>query len=159
MYKFLIKNGQSLAFLLGAGISILFGILIFVGIKDRSLPEMTNDALMETTIFNFGIQASIALILIAAFLVFVVFAIAGLVRDFKGSLKVLLGIGIILLIFFIFYSISQPEAAGKIKELVDERGMSDSVSKFISAGIKTTGTLLGLTVVIWVFSELRNALK
>ncbi len=159
MYKFLINRGQSIAFIVGAGISILFALLIFLGIKDRDVVQMSNEALIETDIFNFGIYAAIALVVLAAFLVFIVFAFAGLIRDFGSSKKVLIGVGIIVLLFVIFYSTSQPETAGKLKALADEFGISDNISKFISAGIKTTGTLLGLSLVIWLFSELRNALK
>lgn len=159
MYKFLINKGQTLAFVLGAGISIIFAILIYVGIKDRSMAEMSNESLIETDIFNFGIFAALGLIILAAVLVFVVFALAGLVRDFKSSLKVLLGIAIILGIFGIFYAISTPDETGILARLAGEFNISDHISKFISAGIKTTLTLLGLALVIWLFSELRNALK
>ena len=159
MYKFLIKNGQSIAFLVGAGISILFGILIYFGIKDRTLPEMSNEALIQTDIFNFGIQASIGLIALAAILVFGVFAVIGLFRDFQSSRKVLLGVALIVIIFIVFYYTSEAETSGKIKTLMDINGISDNVSKFISAGIKTTVALLVLSGIIWVLSELRNALK
>ena len=159
MYKFLINKGQSLAFMLGAGLSILFAIIIFMGVNDRDMVQMSNEALMETDIFNFGIYAAIVLIIIAAFLVFVVFALAGLARDFRSSTKVLVGIAIIAVLFLIFYATSQPETTGKLKDIADEFAITDGISKIISAGIKTTGTLLGLSLVIWLFSELRNALK
>ena len=159
MYKFLINRGQSLAFIIGAGISILFAILIFVGIKDRDLAQMSNESLIQTDIFNFGIYAAIALVVFAAFLVFVVFALTGLARDFKSSRKVLIGVALIALLFVIFYSTSQPETAGKLGAISDEFGISDKISKSISAGIKTTGSLLGISLLIWLFSELRNAFK
>lgn len=148
-----------MAFILGAGISILFAILIFVGIKDRDVAQMSNEALIETDIFNFGIYAAIGLIVLAAVLVFIVFAVAGLVRDFRSSLKVVLGIVVILILFGIFYAVSSPDETGKLAALAGEFDISDNISKFISAAIKTTGTLLGLALVIWLFSELRNALK
>lgn len=159
MYKFLINKGQSVAFIAGAGISILFAILIFIGIKDRDIVQMSNEALIETDIFNFGIYAAIALVVLAAFLVFVVFGLTGLFRDFASSKKVLIGVAFIALLFVIFYSTSQPETVGKLKAIADEFGISDKISRLISAGIKTTGALLGLSLVIWLFSELRNALK
>lgn len=159
MYKFLISKGQTMAFVLGAGLSVIFAILIYVGIKDRDVAQMSNEALIETDIFNFGIYAAISLIVIAAVLVFVVFAIAGLFRDFRSSLKVLAGIVLILVLFGIFYAVSTPDETGILARLAGEFDISDNISKFISAGIKTTLTLLGLALVIWLLSELRNALK
>ncbi|GLR16655.1 hypothetical protein [Portibacter lacus] len=159
MYKFLINKGQTLAFILGAGLSIIFALFIYIGIKDRDLAQMSNEALIETDIFNFGIYAAIALIALAAVLVFVIFAIAGLLRDFKSSLKVLIGIGLILVLFFIFYTVATPDETGILARLAGEFDISDNISKFISAGINTTLSLLGLALVIWLFSELRNALK
>jgi hypothetical protein len=159
MYNFLINKGQTLAFVLGAGLSVVFAILIFVGIKDRDAAQMSNEALIQTDIFNFGIYAAIGLVVLAAFLVFVVFAIAGLARDFRSSLKVLLGIVAILVIFGVLYAISVPEQSGIIGKLSDEFNISDNISKFISAAINTTMTLLSLALVIWLVSELRNAFK
>jgi len=158
MYKFLISKGQTVAFILGAGISILFGVVCYMGIKDRSLAEMSIDSLIETDIFNFGIKAAIGLV-VAAVVILLIFAILGLFTNFKGSLKVILGLAVIAGLFGIFYAISQPEESGILVRLAQEFDITDSISKFISAGIKTTITLLGLALVIWVFSELRNALK
>ncbi len=159
MYKFLISKGQSLAFIVGAGLSVLFALIIFMGIKDRDISQMSNEALIQTDIFNFGIYAAIALIVIAAFLVFGVFALMGLFRDFGSSKKVLLGVGLILVMFAIFYGIAKPDEVGKLAELADVFSISDNVSRFITASINTTGALLGISLIIWLFSELRNALK
>ena len=158
MYKFLINKGQTVAFVLGAGVSILFAIVIYMGIKDRGLAEMSIDSLVKTDIFNFGIQASIGLILLAV-LILVIFAVRGLFTNFRGSLKVILGLGVIVGLFGIFYAISTPDKGGILGRLAQEFNITDGISKFISAGIKTTLTLLVLALVIWVFSELRNAFK
>ncbi|WP_235299148.1 hypothetical protein [Portibacter marinus] len=158
MYKFLISKGQTLAFVLGAGLSILFAVLIYLGVKDRSLAEMSIDSLKETTIFDFGIKAALALIGLAI-LALLIFGIISLFTNFKGAIKLLIGLAIIVGLFFLFYTISVPEESGILARLADEFAITDNISKFISAGIKTTLTLLGLALVIWLFSELRNALK
>ena len=119
---------------------------------------MSIDSLKETDIFNFGINASIGLVL-AAVVILLIFAVLGLFTNFKGSMKVILGLAVILGLFGIFYAISTPEESGILVRLAQEFNITDSISKFISAGIKTTIALLGMALVIWVFSELRNALK
>ena len=158
MYNFLIRKGQTLAFILGAGLSILFAVLIYLGVKDRSVAEMSIESLKETSIFDFGIQASLGLIGLAI-VALIIFGIISLFTNFKGAIKLLIGLAIIVGLFFLFYAISVPEEGGIIGRLSDEFAITDSISRFISAGIKTTLTLLGLAVVIWLGSELRNALK
>ena len=158
MYKFLINKGQAVSFIVGAAISGIFALFIFMGIKDRDASQMSIESLIETDIFNFGIYASIVLI-VATVIVIALFAVRGLFTDWKSSRKVILGVAVILGIFLILYAMSAPETSGKLKALADEFGITDNISKGITAGIQTTGALLALTAVIWVLSELRNALK
>ena len=72
-----------------------------------------------------------------AILIAVAFGIYGLVTNIKGSMKVILGLLGIIVLFTILYVTSDVETAGRLGMLTEKFEVSDTVSKLISAGIKT----------------------
>ena len=99
MYKFLTKNGQLIAFGVGALIAVIFLAMAFSGLDEfNSLVSMKKGH--ESNIFNFGISASIFLIVVC-FLLMIVFGVYQVATNFKSSMKGIIGFAVILLIFIV----------------------------------------------------------
>ena len=156
MYKFLSKYGQLSAFLLGALITVIFLISVFSGAETFSqLPE---EEQVQSGIFNFGLYGAIALIVICAILA-LFFGLVYTVLHPKQSMKAIIGIVALIVIFFIGYSAADPDASGALAQTILEFNIQDTASKLISAGIITTGVLGGLAVASLILFELYNIVK
>lgn len=167
MYKFLTKQGTTVAFLVGTFLILLYLVLAFTGLGDAGYDVGTDlvpiakgeEGVKNLNFFNFGIYSAVALVVIAAVLAFIVFGITGLLKFPKNSIKFLAGFGVLAVLFLIFNSMGEVETAGKLGMLHEKFKISPSVSKLISGGIMTTLTLIVAAAVVIVFSEVRNAFK
>jgi len=161
MYKFLSKNGQTLAFLLGV---LLVGIFLISVISGLDTWSPTSDNKYDTGIFNFGITAARTLIIIAA-LGMLVFGLFHVATNFKGSIKGIIGFAILLGIFFLAYNSASGEVEPFIKGAVENFEGSQGVDlttsnlKFIGGGISTALILSVLAAAAFVLSEIRNLFK
>lgn len=106
---------------------------------------------MENFIVNVALPATIVVVLIAAAL-FVVSLLVGIFQNIKGSAKLLIGLAVILLTYFISYATASdfnptsiPMTAGAVKSVV--------------AGINTMVTMVILAVVSWMGMAIYNAVK
>ncbi len=143
-YKYLAKYGQSLAFGGGALLIVIFFLIVLIAGQDAAL--------------NFIIWAGIVL-LVLTIVALVGYALYHVIRDPKDSAKGLIGLGAMLLLFFILYLVSPAETTGKIGALREEFSISDNLMKAISSGILTTFVLAILGVGAFVYSEVRNLFK
>jgi len=150
MYKLLTEKGQLFALLLGIVAIAIAMLSIVTGIKGAGYSTSDDlNAIMKSNpeasfdFFNPAITVVMILIVIALVAWFT-FSIWLLIKDPKGSLKFLMGIGGILVLFFIMYSMSDAEHAGRLGMLVQKFDVSDNVSKLISGGVKTA--VLGIVV-------------
>lgn len=158
MYKTLTKNGQMFAFGLGLLLTLAFLGSIFSGIDAFNAFGEKDPARYDTTIFNLGIYAVIALaVLCAAAMLF--FGIYQVATDIKGSMKGLIGFGVLLAIFGIAYSTATVETGGIWDGLYKNFEVSAGNSKFISGAIATCLAMVGIAVVSFVLSEIRNFFK
>ncbi|MCO6491586.1 MAG: hypothetical protein J5I98_24430 [Phaeodactylibacter sp.] len=161
MYKFLTKNGQALAFGLGVLITVIFLVTVLSGVGEfTALPEEEQD---QTGIFNFGLGGAIALTIIAA-LALLAFGLFQIASDFKGSMKGIIGFGILLVIFFVSYSMASGEASPYIQGAINKFEEAGAVFtsnnlKFISGGISTAVALVVIAAIAFVFAEVRNLFK
>ena len=161
MYKFLSKNGQTLAFLLGVVLVGIFLASVLSGIGDWN-PNSDNK--YDTNIFNFGLTAARGLIIIAA-IGMIVFGLFHVLTNFKGSIKGIIGFAILLAVFFIAYNSASGEAEPFIKGAVENFEGSQNVTmtpgnlKFIGGGISTTIILAAVAAAAFVLSEIRNLFK
>ncbi len=100
MYKFLTKNGQTISFFVGLAITVVFFIIILMGLDEFSLLDPKTTA-RESNLFNFGINAAVGLIAICT-IGMIAFIILNVITNFKGNIRrLLIGIGVVLIIFFI----------------------------------------------------------
>lgn len=159
MYKTLSKNGQGIGFLLGAVITILYVLIMSAGWgKFSSLAEDAPER-YDTTIFNFGIFAAIALVIIGVIIV-ALFGVAQMASDPKAALRGIVGVGVLVGIFLVSYTTASGEATGPLAKSVENAGgLSSNALKLISGGI-TTSIILALAAAAAILvSELRNFFK
>lgn len=156
MYQFLTKYGTGVAFGIGLLVTLIFLIPTLSGIGGfNALPEEQQGT---TTIFNAGLMAAIGLIILC-FAISLLFGIYQLATNPKGALKLIISLVLMAVIFFVLYSVSQPETNAKMVELAKTFNITDGVSKFISAALWTVIALAGIAAGAFVVSEIRNLFK
>ncbi len=156
MYNFLVKNGQSLAFIIGTVLTILFLVFALSGMESfLALPEEEE---ATTNIFNFGISSAIALAVIAL-IAWVLFSLFQIATNIGGSMKGVLGAAVLVAVFLAAYFSGTVESSGTIFEAAQKQGVTDANSKFISGGITTALILVAIAAVSFVLFEIRNFFK
>lgn len=143
-YKFLSKYGQLIGFALGAVPILLFVLIFLIGGEDAAI--------------NFELYAGIVL-LIVGIIVLVGFGLYQTLANPKGSMKGLLGIGALLVVFFVIYLTATPETVGSIAETRTEFNISDSQTRFITGGIGLAIILSVGAALVFFYSEVRNLFK
>lgn len=157
MYKFLALHGQRLAFGIGTLIIVIFMVIVNLGISD--FRELSKEEQINSNIFNFGLNASIFLI-VATTLAMVGFGIYQILSNFKTSYKGLIGFGALALVFIIAYVTASGEATGEIAKAVDKvGGISPNELKFISAGVSASIIISIAAFGTFILAEVRNFFK
>ena len=167
MYAFLNKYGQALAFGIGVLITIIFLGTIFSA-DDAVFDTLQGDnRSYETDIFNFGMYAAIALAVIA-FVAALLFGLAQVAQNPKGSLKGIIGLIVLGLIVFIGYSTANGEIAQESAEIQgaiekfetsQETDFTGGNLKFISGAILAALVMIGLSIVTLVVFGIRGLFK
>lgn len=164
MYNFLIKHGQLIALAVGALGIIVFLINALSGLSSMGIDYSTNlydldkEVVNQISGFNFGLYLAIVLIIIAA-AAWILFGVYRFASHPASSIKGIIPFAIIVVLFFILYASSTAETSGRIWETAQQFNISEGVSKLISGALWTAVALIGLALVILLFSEIRNALK
>ncbi len=160
MYQFLSKKGSTVAFVLGAALSIIF--LAIVLSESESLSSFGDDlpGLKEKHIdlFNFGIFSAIALAVLTA-VAAVAFGLLQMLGDIKGSLKGLIGIGALIVLYLVFSSTATHETVGDLAETMKTFEIDEARSKMITGAIWTTLIAGIVGVGSLVIFEVVNAFK
>ena len=153
-------------FLLGVALVAITLLSVIMGIDSAGYTVgedfnkmMKADGNTETFEF-FNLVAYIPPILVIAIIaIMVIFGIIQLVKNPKGSMKILVGLAVVAILAFIFYSTSESESTGRLGLLIDKFEVSNTASKMISAGLKTVLSLFGGAIVLMFASEIRNLFK
>ena len=157
MYKFLTKNGQLIAFGLGLLITLIFLGVAFGGLDDFN--ALADDERNTSNLFNFGINAAVALAVICA-IAMLVFGLLQIVTNFKSSTKGLIGLGIIVIIFLVgYFNADIANESGAVLNSIETMEVDNSSFKFISGGIITALVMSGLALLVFVVSEILNFFK
>ncbi len=178
MYNLLSKYGQ----VIGLGIGLFFTLIFFgmIAANGSTLDEAANMSaregiayLSETSIFNVGLYAVIILTILSA-LAMLVFGVMGIARDPKGSMRSLIGLGALAVIFLIAFMIAKGMGDGdgvmaaitKFNGLIEGENPSDAFSfitpgksGFIGGALITTMILGGLSFLGLVVSEVMNLFR
>lgn len=160
MYKFLVNNGQRLAFGLGIAITAVFLFSVIGGLNQFN--ELPEEDQVTTSIFDAGITGAVVLIIIAA-VALVAFGLFQVLGDLKGSLKGIIGLAVLLAIFFIAYSSANGAASNEIDPIrgAIERvgGIDPGNLKFIGGAIVTAMVLVGTAFASFILAEIINFFK
>lgn len=166
MYKLLVKNGQLFALLIGVGVIAVYLFSVLGGLSSAgySMSDDLNQIMKSNpdadfSFFNAGISLTIALIALAL-IAAVLFGLWQLVTSPKNSIRVIIGVAVLLGLFFILSQTSVVEDIGsKIGALVQKENISEGISKFISGGIKTTFILVAAAFLSAIVFEIINLFK
>jgi len=161
MYKFLNKNGQTLAFGLGLLVTIIFMVGAFPTAGEFDFESMSDEEISKIGIFDFGLKAAIGLAILTA-VALVLFGLYHIATDLKGSVKGLIGIAALGGLFFVAYSMADGVATGSIAGAVEKFAasgngeISEANLKFIGGGITTTVILVVVAAASFVVAEVVN---
>ena len=165
MYSLLAKRGQLFAILLGVLVVAIFLGSVIGGLSSAGYDMGTdlnqvlkNDPNQSFSFFDIGLQLTMALIAIAAILA-VLFGLYQMLTNIKGSLKGIIGLGVIAAMFFAFYSSAPDDLTGPISGVLQQFDISAGVSKFISGSLWTTIILAVLSMGAMFIMEIWNMFK
>jgi hypothetical protein len=156
MYNFLSRYGQLFAFGLGAILTAIFFVTVFTNVEGFS--DLSESEQAESTVFNFGLYASIVLTIVCAAAILIAGVIFTILTP-KQSLKALIGLAVIIVIFFVSYNMADPKGIGSLARTILEEGIQEGSSRFISGAISTALVLGAGAVLALVVSEVSNLLK
>ncbi|MCP3930524.1 MAG: hypothetical protein GY705_15645 [Bacteroidetes bacterium] len=154
MYKFLSKNGEMLAFGVGIVITILFLIIAIAGVDGFN--ALGKEERGTTSIFNFGLYAAMALTVICG-IAAIFFGLVQAISNPKGSLKGLIGIAALVIIFFIVRAMAGSDEP--IQATIDRFNVSPGQSTYISGALWVAILMAIIAAVAFVLSEIRNFFK
>lgn len=156
MYKFLTKHGTGAAFGLGLLVTVIGLIVIISGLGEYSL--LTEDERPTSNIFNVALYGTFVLLIISVIAV-IVFGVIQLASSPKAAIRFLSALAVIVLLGFLFYSLSDVETSGKVYERIQEGELTGGVSKILNGALWTTLALAGIAVLGIIFGEIRNLFK
>ena len=164
MYKLLNKHGQALASGLGVLVIAIFFISVIIGHNSAGydmgtdLNAMGPEVKRSINFFDPGLKITMGLVVVGA-LAWAIFGIYNLISSPKDSMKFIIGFGVVLVLFIIYYNTSESETTGRVYFLIQREGISETISKLISGGLKITLTLAVLAAAFMVVSAIRNFFK
>lgn len=158
-YQNLVKKGPMYAFLATVVLIIIALIPIFSGMEAFSgLPTADQPYSPQGDIFYTSLYITVILLVLSVAAA-VLLSLFQVVSNPKGALKGLLGFGILIVLFFVFYAMSDGAATGSLGETIEKFEVSESVSKIIGAGIRLTLFLGVGSVILMVILEVWNYFK
>ena len=161
MYNFLSKHGTSAAMGLGTLVTIIFIISLIMGLSSSGYDTSTNLLdinYKEVTAFNSGLFLTMVLCVVALLLM-LGGVIIDLAKNYKTSMKMIIGIVALIIMFIILYTTATYNTGGKWDFLNSEFKITENSSKLITAGINTCGILALAAIASIVISEVRNFFK
>lgn len=163
MYKFLTKNGTFLAFGVGVIVTIAFLVSAMSGLSADGYDAGTDLTAMKdkfTTMgyFNLGLYLTIVLLVICI-AVLVVFMVVDIFKFPKEMIKGMIGFAALIVVFLILNATVKAETGPLWTRLSTEFGITEGISKTISAGIWITIILMAAAALTMIISEFRNFFK
>jgi hypothetical protein len=157
MYNFLTKNGQTISFLVGLVITVIFLVTAFGGLEEFNM--LDKDTRRTSDIFNFGISAAAGLVIIA-FIFMIVAIFLNVILNIKGNLRLVIGLVIMLALYFIFSGSATYEPTGTLLgDLLAKNNISPGANGFIVGGVLTAVVLFGLAWASFIILEIVNFFK
>ena len=158
MYKFLIKKGQMVAFLVGAGFVMLHIFLAATTTETFDYTDANGVAVSnEIAGVSTGLSVSYILILIAvaAFL----FGVVKYFMENPKQIKSLLGFLALFAIVGVFIMLASSEAPAVLQPTLDKEAVTPGVYKYINGSVNATVILLALAFAGLIISEVTSIFK
>jgi len=167
MYELLAKKGQLFAIALGVIVVAIFLGSVIGGLSSggydmssdlnkimKSNPDQTFD------FFDIGITLTGLLVVIAAAAA-VLFGLFQMISAPKNSIKAIVGIVVLVGIFFVLYTTSSADLDSPIRDtILDPKfAVDENSSKLISGGLKTTFLMGAGAVLSMILFEIYNIFK
>lgn len=155
------KNGTSIAMIVGLVLSLISLVFVIMGLKSAGYDasaDLTTIDNPNLSAFNMTMFITFTLIGITI-LAFFISSIIDIFVNFKSNKKMVLGMVLAILLFIVFYSTSAYEVNGMWESFNKEFGITSGISKLVSAGIKTTFVMTILAAVAIIYSEVANMFK
>jgi hypothetical protein len=162
LYNYLVKDGDAIAVGVSAILFVVFGLGIYLGSSSGgySLSELTDmEDLSQVNCFNPGLWTMIWMFFIA-----LVLMLLGIVwdifRNYKSGSKTVYGFLAIILAFVVLYFTSSHDTGGRFDAYwAKDFGISETLSKLISAGLYSLGLLTLLAFLLILVFEVRAFFK
>ena len=156
MYKFLTKHGTGVAFGLGLLVTVIGLVSIISGMGSYSM--LAEDERVTSGIFDAGLFCTFILLIVTV-VAALGFGIYQLVSTPKSAIVFLGTVALIVILGFLFYSLSDVETSGKVYEKIRDGELTGGMSKILTGALWTTIALSVLAVFGIVVSEIRNLFK
>jgi hypothetical protein len=156
MYKFLTKHGTGVAFGLGLLVTVIGLIAIIGGME--SFNSLAEEDQITTGIFDAALYSTFVLF-IATVVVAIGFGLFQLISSPKHAIKFAIALVGLVVLGFLFYSLSEVETSGKVYEKIQEGELSGGMSKILNGALWTTIALSLIAILGIVVSEIRNLFK
>jgi hypothetical protein len=164
-YQFLKKYGVSIGFSIGTVLCIVMYAIIIGGYPDFN---PTEKELYGTSIFDFGIFTTYFLIFLAVILV-AIFSLLYVIKNPKESVKGLIGFSVIVVLFFLTYSMGDGSLTTELVnsdptllplDVKFEEGLTQSAGvKFADGMIKFGYVMMILSIVSMLLALGRDFIK
>jgi len=164
MYNKLVKYGDAISVGLGVLCILIFIIGIVTGFNSAGYDMGTDLTTMQDksniNFFNSGLYLTIILGILCVALMFIGI-IWDLVRNFRSGSKMLIGFGVLIIAFIVFYSTSAYDTGGRFDAYwsKDPFYITQGLSKFISAGLYSLMGLAAVAFLSIIVFEIRNFFK
>lgn len=159
MYSFLIRRGPLVASLTALLLIIVGLIPIMSGSAALdALPEQEQAFAPEGDIFYPVLYITVALLVLAVAAA-ILLSLFNVLKNPKASIRGLIGFAVLVVLFFIFWTMSDAEATGSLKATIEQFNITPGVSKLIGASIRLTLFLGVASVVLMIVLEVWNFFK
>lgn len=162
-YKFLSRNGVSVALGMAVVALLIMALPIFMGIDAfNELPEdiKVRAASEEGNIFGAGLKVAIALGILAVALA-ILLSFFGMFKNFKEAKTGLISFAVLAVLFIILYSTTSIDISESMMETVNKYSTKGDMGlyKLISGGINGTLILTVGAFILVILMEIWNFFK
>lgn len=113
---------------------------------------------MESFFSNTGLWLAYILVIIG-FIAAIAFFVITLVNDFMGQLKSIIGVVVVLILFAIGYMAAAEPSAMEMQKFISKYQVNMSEVKFVSGMITTGTTMLIITAIAGLASQIYTMIK
>ncbi|MBK8700833.1 MAG: hypothetical protein IPN29_15325 [Saprospiraceae bacterium] len=164
MYKYLAKNGTSIAMLVGSAVTLIFLLAAIIGLGNdgyavgTDLASLGKEKVAQMNYFDVGLYLTIGL-MVVSIISLLVFGVITMMKFPKTLKSTLIFSGLLLGLFFVLFFTATKENTGKLGRTLQEFQITDGVNSFVTAGLWSMIILCLGALLIMVAAEVKNMFK